>query len=141
MDALQELYQSIILEHNRSPQNFGELPGADRSSRGYNASCGDDIHVHVKFQGGKIDAIRFTGVGCAIARASASLMTGAVGGLAIGEARRKAREMVDVLTGKVEGTGPEECSPLLGVRQFPMRIKCATLAWHALLDDLRLEDG
>jgi nitrogen fixation NifU-like protein len=137
----EELYQSIILEHNRHPQNFGEMADADRVAAGYNANCGDDIRLYIRFSGGCIAAIQFSGEGCAISRASASLLTTAVCGLPRERAVRLAEEMLALLLG--DGDVPADRrrelgqrAALLGVRRFPMRIKCATLAWHALLDGL-----
>ncbi|MDR3117000.1 MAG: SUF system NifU family Fe-S cluster assembly protein [Puniceicoccales bacterium] len=141
MDSLDDLYQAIILEHNRSPQNFGKLFPADRVASGHNASCGDEVQLYLRFSEGRIGAIRFSGEGCAICRASASLLTAAVQGLAKEEAMAMAEEMVALLggSGAVEDavrTRLGQRAALLGVRQFPQRIKCATLAWHALREGL-----
>ncbi|MDR0727922.1 MAG: SUF system NifU family Fe-S cluster assembly protein [Puniceicoccales bacterium] len=136
----QELYQEVILEHNRNPQNFGVIPAPDRVARGYNANCGDDICLFLKLSGDDIEEIKFSGEGCAIARASASLLTLAVEKLSKSRAQQKAEEMLALLTGKKQesdfATGLRCQLPLLGVRKFPMRIKCATLPWHALLEAL-----
>jgi nitrogen fixation NifU-like protein len=134
--VLEELYQEVILEHSRNPRNFGPLENADRTAVGYNASCGDDIQVHLKFSGDWLSSVHFTGEGCAISKASASLMVGAVEGLKISTARIFVRHVIDVISGRNTEPVTEEslgsCAVLLGVRRFPMRIKCATLAWHAL---------
>ncbi|MDR0428682.1 MAG: SUF system NifU family Fe-S cluster assembly protein [Puniceicoccales bacterium] len=140
MNDLQELYQSIILEHNRNPQNFGELPDASCSAVGYNASCGDDIRLFLKFDGDVIEDIRFFGEGCAISRASASLLTIAVKNQRKDHAQEITKEMLDLLGSQREIHDiPSRLGArmaLLGVRKFPMRIKCATLPWHALVDAL-----
>ena len=142
MDAdFLELYQGIILEHNRAPQNFGPLELETASAQGYNPSCGDDITIHLHLSGDKIDEISFTGEGCAISKASASLLTLAVKNKSKSQAEQIALEMLDFLTGKKAiPENPWEIGDrlaLLGVRQFPMRVKCATLAWHALLEALK----
>ncbi|MDR1456467.1 MAG: SUF system NifU family Fe-S cluster assembly protein [Puniceicoccales bacterium] len=136
----QDLYQEVILEHNRNPQNFGVLSTPDRVARGYNANCGDDICLFLKLSGDDIEEIKFSGEGCAIARASASLLTLAVEKMSKSQAQQKAEEMLALLTGKKAESDSAPCLrsqlPLLGVRKFPMRIKCATLPWHALLEAL-----
>jgi len=136
MSDLSELYQEVILDHNRQPRNFGPLAGADREARGHNPLCGDRLRVFLKTSNDRIDDIRFEGSGCAISKASASLMTEAVKGKTIDEAvdlfsRFQAmitapmdREPDDVSMGKL--------SVLAGVRSFPVRIKCASLPWHTL---------
>lgn len=137
MSDLQELYQSVILDHNRAPRNFGPLDGATGTAEGKNPLCGDQVSVAVRLAGDVLDAVRFTGSGCAISKASASLMTAAVQG--------KTREEVDALFHRfhalVTGTLPaaeatkEQLGQLVvfsGVSRFPIRVKCASLAWHTL---------
>jgi nitrogen fixation NifU-like protein len=141
MDGWDELYQAIILEHNRSPQNFGPLIPADRRVSGRNASCGDEIFLDLRFLENRIAAIQFFGEGCAISRASASLLTLAVLNRTRQEAEEIAREMVALLAegGEISNQLRQHLgqrAALLGVRNFPLRIRCATLAWHALLDGL-----
>ncbi|MDR2677123.1 MAG: SUF system NifU family Fe-S cluster assembly protein [Puniceicoccales bacterium] len=140
MHDWQELYQEVILEHNRNPQNFGVISAPDRVARGYNANCGDDICLFLKLSGNEIEEIKFSGEGCAISRASASLLTLAVEKLPKSQAQQRAEEMLALLTGKKQDADSVPCLrsqlPLLGVRKFPMRIKCATLPWHALLEAL-----
>ncbi|MDR1437882.1 MAG: SUF system NifU family Fe-S cluster assembly protein [Puniceicoccales bacterium] len=140
MNDMEELYQSIILEHNRNPQNFGKLSDATCSAKGYNANCGDDIRLFLKLDGSVLSDVRFSGEGCAISRASASLLTMAVKNISKDRAVAMAEEMLSLLTGKsqlmndLSHLGSRVA--LLGVRKFPMRIKCATLPWHALIDAL-----
>jgi len=141
---LEELYQEVILDHSRRPRNFGELPDAAVRVHGDNPACGDEIHLAVKFrEGGELEAIKFTGHGCAISQASASLMTMKLKGKSRAEAQEMARAFHDLVTG-----GPAQPPQLLGdlrllqgVRKFPQRVKCATLAWHALEQALEQNAG
>lgn len=135
-DELRELYQQIILDHNRSPRNFGDLPGATHSAEGYNPLCGDHyfVRAHVSEEG-IIEKVFFEGSGCAISKASASLMTSAVKGKTLAEAKRIFEEFHGMVTGRREGE--EEILGKLtvfsGVREFPVRVKCAALPWHTLV--------
>ncbi len=136
MADLRELYQSVILDHSRSPRNFGELPGADAEASGNNPLCGDAVTVWVRMDGDRIAQVQFAtppGTGCAISKASASLMTAAVAG----KTREEAAALFDafhrLVTGEKTATeGLGRLAALGGVAQFPIRVKCATLAWHAL---------
>ncbi|HNQ88685.1 MAG TPA: SUF system NifU family Fe-S cluster assembly protein [Verrucomicrobiota bacterium] len=133
-NGLEDLYQEVILDHNRSPRNYGALPLPARVARGRNPLCGDLVVVYVAMQGETIEKVTFEGSGCAISRASASLLTEVVKGLT----RAEARAMVDrvrrlMTTGEEPGGGLGKLSALGGVHRFPGRVKCATLAWHALL--------
>ncbi|MDE2127338.1 MAG: SUF system NifU family Fe-S cluster assembly protein [Armatimonadetes bacterium] len=136
MADLDDLYQETILDHNRRPRNFGALPGANCTAEGYNPLCGDHIHVYARVEDGTIRELRFESTGCAISRASASLMTEALIGRTVEEADRLFAEMRVLLTGgMVQGDAEElmgKLAVLSGVHQFPTRIKCAVLAWHAL---------
>lgn len=136
MDALDELYQEIILDHNKRPRNRGEMPNPDRTAEGDNPLCGDEIRVFVRLDGDKIADVKFVGEGCAISKASASLMTQTVKGLTIPEATAQIQKIYDLLTGEhaceCSFDKDGEIAALGGVRQFPQRVKCATLAWHAL---------
>ncbi|MDR2577072.1 MAG: SUF system NifU family Fe-S cluster assembly protein [Puniceicoccales bacterium] len=135
MDDFIDLYQETIIAHSRNPRNYGPLEDANRSAVGYNASCGDDIRVHLKIIDGKIIAAHFTGEGCAISKASASIMIGAVEGTNVLQAKDLAQKIIASLSKSDVSIDQEDlgiCAPLLGVRRFPMRVKCATLAWHAL---------
>jgi len=139
MDDLAELYQQVILDHNRRPRNFGKLEGATGHADGYNPICGDKVTVHVKMDGDVIAAVMFEGTGCAISKASASLMTSTVAGKPAAEAEGIFQRFQSMVTGDPNsGVNPAETqqlgrlAALAGVRAFPSRIKCATLAWHAL---------
>lgn len=135
MDDLRELYQEVILDHNKRPRNFGALPGANRSAEGHNPLCGDQVTVFVDVdEAGRIQGISFEGSGCAISTASASLMTEALKGRSIEEARELFHTFHKLVT-TGEGTGAPELGKLAvftGVREYPMRVKCATLPWHTL---------
>ncbi len=137
MTGLTDLYQEVILDHNRAPRNFGALPDANRSGIGHNPLCGDQLtlYVHVS-EGGRIDSIAFQGKGCAISKASASLMTEAVKGKTVEEAEALFGRFHDLLAGPEGGPAdPKALGKLAvfsGVREFPTRVKCATLAWHTL---------
>lgn len=138
-DTLNELYQEIILEHNRHPRNKRPLEHPTCCAQGYNPSCGDNISVFISVKDDAIQDITFDGEGCAISQASASLMTEYLHGKTVEEARRIVQEICDVLSNKQPENNLDaygEIAALTGVKQFPMRIKCATLAWHALQDAL-----
>ena len=141
MSELQELYQSLILDHNRSPRNFGTLEGADRHAEGYNPLCGDQVAVDLKLEGDRIADIKFSGNGCAISKASASLMTTAVKGKTLAEAEALFRGFHGLVTGTSVPDDPKKTLGKLaifaGVAEFPVRVKCATLAWHALHDAMK----
>ena len=135
MSDLDELYQSVILEHDRNPRNFRAIEGARREAEGYNPLCGDRVKVMVKVEDGVVTDVAFQGSGCAISKASASLMTEAVKGKPVEEVERMFSEFRDMTGGRDGGTTgslPSKLSVLSGVKRFPMRVKCATLAWHAL---------
>jgi nitrogen fixation NifU-like protein len=132
---LEELYQQVILDHSRRPRNVGEIADGAVHVHGDNPSCGDEIHLHVKFDAeGGIDDLKFTGQGCAISQASASLMTLKVKGKSRADAETMLRTFHDLVT--TEMTEPPkllgDLRLLQGVRKFPQRVKCAMLAWRAL---------
>jgi len=134
MDALGDLYQQIIIEHNRSPRNFKAIDDATRVIAGDNPLCGDRITLYVKLDGDVISDVGFQGKGCAISQASASLMTSAVKGRTIAEADRMFAAFHDMVTG-ASSPDPKALGKLAafgGVKQFPARVKCANLAWQAL---------
>ena len=138
MNELQELYREVILDHNRQPRNFGELEDADRVVEGVNPLCGDRMKLYVKLDGERVSDIRFTGAGCAISVASSSLMTEKAKGNSIGELKSLFDRVHEMLTGDGTGAGPDldeldKLAALSGVRAYPTRVKCATLAWHALI--------
>ena len=141
MSELQELYQSLILDHNRNPRNFGPLDGADRHAEGFNPLCGDQVKVDVKLDGDRVADIKFTGNGCAISKASASLMTTAVKGKTVAEAEALFEGFHGLVTGTAVPEDPKKTLGKLaifaGVAEFPVRVKCATLAWHTLKDALK----
>lgn len=146
MSELRELYQDIILDHNRNPRNFGRLEGADRTAEGYNPVCGDRITLDLRLEDGVIREAAFKGSGCAISRASASLMTEAVKGLTQEEAERLFQAFHAMLTRAPGEPFHEEDLPgdlevLSGVAEYPARVKCATLAWHTLRAALSQETG
>jgi nitrogen fixation NifU-like protein len=135
VDELQELYREVILDHNRNPRNFGELADATRVVAGVNPLCGDKMTLYVKLGGGKIEDIRFKGTGCAISVASSSLMTERVKGLPVSAALRLFDQVHDLLTTSHEHEPAAELDKLAalgGVREYPSRVKCASLGWHAL---------
>jgi nitrogen fixation protein NifU and related proteins len=141
---LDELYQEVILDHYRRPRHHGELPGANRSAEGYNPLCGDRLVVYVKFEDGLVKDVSFQGSGCAISQASASVMTSAL----IGKTREEIQTLFDKFREVVSGKGSEqdaaalgELGAMSGVSQFPTRVKCATLAWHAALAALDGKDN
>ena len=135
MSDLRELYQEVILDHNKRPRNFRELDGADRHADGYNPLCGDKLAVYVNLDDGVISDVSFLGSGCAISKASASLMTDAVKGKTLVEAQHlfeKFHRMVTGDEGDVDEDELGKLAVLAGVRDYPTRIKCASLAWHTL---------
>ncbi len=144
MSDLRELYQQVILDHNKSPRNFRKVEDANRSSEGYNPLCGDHLHLYLKVEGDVIRDIGFQGSGCAISKASASLMSSALKGKTKGEAEALFKRFHDMVTGDVEAPPDTEGLGKLvvfaGVREFPARVKCATLAWHTLNAALKGED-
>ncbi len=137
-DDLRDLYQEVILDHTKRPRNFGPLADANRKAEGFNPLCGDRVHVFVQLDGDKVRDVRFQGSGCAISTASASLMTEAVKGRTLEESEALFERVHDMLTGRgSDGADLGELEVLAGVRRYPVRVKCATLAWHTLVAALR----
>ena len=135
MDDVQELYREVILDHNRNPRNFGELGDATRVISAVNPLCGDKLTLYVKVGDGTVTDIKFKGSGCAISVASSSLMTERVKGAKVPDALRLFDQMHDLLTGAHDHEPAEDLDKLAalgGVREYPSRVKCASLAWHAL---------
>ncbi len=137
MDDLRELYQSVILDHNKTPRNFGALESANREADGFNPICGDKLTVYLNVgDDDRIDEVRFRGAGCAISTASASLMTEFVKGKTLREVEDVFASFHQLVTGSSSETpqanGLGKLAVFAGVREFPMRVKCATLAWHTL---------
>lgn len=139
--ALRDLYQEVIVDHGRRPRNFGALPDASHQAEGFNPLCGDRLTVRLKVAGDVIEDIRFEGAGCAISMASASLMTEALRGRPASEADALFAAFHAMLAGPAQAPSPllGKLEILAGVREFPVRVKCATLAWHALLAALHQE--
>ena len=140
MSDLRDLYQEVILDHNRAPRNFGRLPNANRESEGHNPLCGDRVSVFLHVEGDRIEGIAFQGSGCAISTASASLMTEALKGRTVAEARRIFHGFHDLLTAEGSPDDLGKLAVFAGVREYPIRIKCATLAWHAVQAALEQQD-
>lgn len=135
MNELQELYREVILDHNRHPRNFGEIEHADRVIDGTNPLCGDKMTLYVKLDGDRVEDIRFKGTGCAISVASSSLMTERVKGRSVEETQALFDQVHEMLTSSSDAEPPEaleKLAALAGVRDYPSRVKCASLAWHAL---------
>jgi len=137
MSELRELYQEVILEHSKRPRNYRALDAANHKAEGFNPLCGDHFTVYVDVQNGAIHDIAFQGAGCAISKASASMMTQSLKGKSQIEAEEIFTKFHDLVTGN--GTGDEmgKLAAFSGVSEFPLRVKCATLAWHALRAALR----
>ena len=137
MADLRELYQEVILEHSKAPRNFRELNGANRKAEGYNPLCGDHFKVFLDVaEDGSIRDISFQGSGCAISKASASMMTQAIKGKSRAEAEKLFDRFHKLVTGQAATNGDQsdlgKLSVFAGVSEFPVRVKCATLAWHTL---------
>jgi len=144
LGELEELYQEVILDHSRRPRNFGELPDASVKVHGDNPSCGDEIHLAIKFDGnGGLEQIKFTGHGCAISQASASLMTLKLKGKKRADVEVMLHSFHDLVT-TGNSDAPKNLGDLLvmrGVRKFPQRVKCAMLPWRAVEQALRQSEG
>ncbi len=141
MNELQDLYREVILDHNRSPRNFGELDDADRIVEGVNPLCGDKMTLYLKLDGDKVEDVRFTGTGCAISVASSSLMTERIKGATTTESLELFERIHDMLAAPdfdvaTANADLEKLAALSGVREYPTRVKCASLAWHALKNAL-----
>jgi len=141
---LKDLYRDVIVDHNRNPRNFREMPEADRRADGYNPLCGDRLTVFVKLDGDRISDVSFRGTGCAISVASASLLTESVKGRTVPEAEKLFGSMHDLLTrddAAVDVASLGKLGALSGVREFPARVKCASLCWHTLEAALHQQDA
>lgn len=136
MDALRDLYQDVILDHGRQPRNFGRLVPATHHADGFNPLCGDKLHLYLQIDADQIIRdVRFEGSGCAISMASASLMSEALKGKSLAQARALSdafRELLTAPAAPPPAASLGKLAVLAGVRDFPVRIKCATLAWHTL---------
>lgn len=143
MDELRELYQQVILDHNKSPRNFGKLERANHTAEGYNPLCGDRVNLYVEIENEVIKDISFYGHGCAISKASASVMTTLVKGKSTAEAEGLFKKFQQLITSdpaaEIDLEKFDKLAIFAGVREFPMRVKCAGLAWHTLKS--AIEDG
>ncbi len=142
-DSLRDLYQDVILDHNKRPRNFRAIPDADAHIEGYNPLCGDRLTLFVKFDGEKVADIAFQGHGCAISTSSASLMTEIVKGKSRAEARHIFASFIDLVTrkGKPDLAALGKLKVFSGVGEFPARVKCASLCWHTLESALQGKTG
>jgi nitrogen fixation NifU-like protein len=131
---LADLYRDVIVDHNRNPRNFGRLDRASHAAEGHNPLCGDRLHLELEVDGGRVKDVRFEGKGCAISTASASLMSEAVKGKTLPEVERLFGTVHDMLTRRDAPVPAElgKLAALSGVREFPARVKCASLCWHTL---------
>ena len=152
MADLRELYQETILDHSRKPKNYGKLEHATHHAEGYNPLCGDRVEVFVQVDGDRLTDVHFIGQGCAISTASASLMTETLKGKTREQALAVFRKLHETVTGQHDEPGAADAggandvelgklAVLEGVRQYPLRVKCATLAWHALRNALEQKDA
>jgi len=136
MSELSELYQQVILDHNKKPRNFHKLEAANRSAEGFNPLCGDQLNVYLQIEDDRIKDVSFEGSGCAISKASASMMTQAVKGKTKPEIEELFGEFHRMVTGDLDAeSDPNKLGRLkifAGVREFPVRVKCATLSWHTM---------
>jgi len=145
MSEINELYQQVILDHNKNPRNFGELNDATNIAEGHNPLCGDHIDVYAKVDNGIIKEIKFKGAGCAISKASASIMTTLVIGKTIDQAKELFDDFIRIVTADINA----KCDTLelgklavfCGVREFPARVKCASLAWHTMIKAIQKSDN
>ena len=135
MADTKQLYQEVILDHNRKPRNWGVLADATHRAEGHNPLCGDHLTLTLKLNGDAVDAVNFQGESCAICKASASMMTTAVKGKSRSESEQLVQEFRDMATGKLDAAAPHHLGRLTvfaGVRDLPTRVKCAILPWHTL---------
>ena len=142
MPGLEDLYREIILDHYRTPRNRGELPPPARHAEGHNPLCGDEITVYLDIDGDVVNDVKVNGQGCSISQSSASMMSAAIKGRSVAEVRALVRKFKGMMSIEIEGDDPTVDVPLgdlealQGVVKFPVRIKCATLAWNTLLEAL-----
>lgn len=145
MDELRELYQEVILDHNNNPKNFRQIEHPTHSAEGYNPLCGDQINIFLTVNDDVIEDVSFSGSGCAISKASASLMTAVLKSKTIQEARELFEKFQHMITQKpgaeVNMEELDKLAVFAGVREFPVRVKCASLAWHTLLAALKNKDN
>jgi nitrogen fixation protein NifU and related proteins len=144
MSELSELYQQVILDHNKKPRNFRKLDTANHTAEGYNPLCGDQLTVYLDLENDLVKEVGFEGSGCAISKASASMMTQAVKGKSKEEAENLFKEFHSMVTGELDEENQENSLGNLkifaGVREFPVRVKCASLPWHTMHAALNKEE-
>jgi nitrogen fixation protein NifU and related proteins len=142
MSDLRELYHAVILDHNKTPRNFRRPADANHSAEGFNPLCGDKLHVYLKMDNDVVQDVAFVGSGCAISMASASMMTERLKGKTQAEAEALFHDFHDMLTGSpgTETSTLGKLEAFAGVKEFPVRVKCATLPWHTFLAALRGEE-
>jgi nitrogen fixation NifU-like protein len=142
MSDLRDLYEEVILDHNRNPRNFQKKPeGCNHHAHGFNPLCGDELTINLTVENDVITDVGFEGAGCAISTASASLMTEAIKGKTVAEANKLFNGVHAILTEADSGAEVGKLRVLAGVRDYPARVKCATLAWHTLQAALKDEEG
>jgi len=140
MSEIQDLYQEVILDHTKRPRNFREMENASCKADGYNPLCGDKVTIYLKMEDDKVSDISFKGAGCAISTASASIMTESLKGKTRAEVEALFNTFHGLVTGEPRPTSEAELGKLAvfsGVSEYPVRVKCATLAWHTLLSSLK----
>lgn len=139
-NELKELYQQVILDHNKNPRNWGKLENATHEAEGHNPLCGDQLHLYLILEGDKIIDVKFIGNGCAISKASASVMTTIIKNKTIDEVKELFHHFHDIVTSDVKDEIDKDklgkLSVFAGVREFPVRVKCASLSWHTLMNAL-----
>jgi len=144
-DELRDLYQEMLLDHHKHPRNRGKLEGANRQAEGYNPLCGDKVTIYVLLRGDVIERLAFDGTGCAICTASCSVMTEVLKGKKESDAEKLFGEFHDLVMSdpdtEVDATRMGKLAIFAGVREFPMRVKCATLAWHTMRAALKSPGG
>jgi len=142
--GLRDLYQQVILDHNKSPRNFKKLETANKTAEGYNPLCGDKINIYLEVENDVVKDVSFIGSGCAISKASASIMSTIIKGKTIDEAEKLFRKFHALITGKLNDNENIEdlgkLAVLAGVKEFPVRVKCASLAWHTMISALKNEN-
>lgn len=145
MSDLRELYQEIIMDHNKNPQNYNKLENANRTIEGQNPLCGDHYTIYLLVENDKIKDIGFEGAGCAISKASASVMSTLIKGKSVKEAENLFNQFHDIVTGKISMEDAMfdmgKLGAFAGVAEFPSRVKCAILAWHAMYDGIANKEG
>lgn len=144
MEELRELYQQVILDHNKNPKNFKKIESATHTSEGFNPLCGDRIKLYLQIENGRIKDIGFEGSGCAISKASASVMTTELKGKTVSDAENLFKKFQNLITRRMDSsidlTEFGKLAVFAGVREFPIRVKCAALAWHTMLAALKKEN-